>query len=70
MQKNINIKIKISFYLLFHILLCCINNTYANNSDSIKHRQIRLLYENSSGEKGITTYIYSENGLMENAIWL
>jgi hypothetical protein len=44
---------------------CCDSIKAVNN----EFRLIKLNYENHSGEKGLTTFIYNENGVMHEAYW-
>jgi len=41
----------------------------SEKKDVGKVRLIRLHYENSSGEKGITTFEYDKNGMLYKALW-
>ena len=45
--------------------LCCDSTHYLSNN----FRLIKLHYENSSGEKGLTTFIYDENEIINKAYW-
>ena len=45
--------------------LCCDSTNYLSNN----FRLIKLHYENSSGEKGLTTFIYDENEIINKAYW-
>jgi YD repeat-containing protein len=45
--------------------LCCDSTNYLFNN----FRLIKLHYENSSGEKGLTTFIYDENEIINKAYW-
>jgi len=47
------------------------NNEVITNhkSNNIEYRLVKLLYNNSSGEKGVTIFEYNENGIMHKAIW-
>ncbi len=38
-------------------------------SDDIEYRLLKLHYDNSSGEKGVTIFEYDEDGIMHKAIW-
>ena len=44
----------------------CCDSTKAEDN---KFRLIKLHYENLSGEKGLTTFLYNENGVMYQAHW-
>jgi cobalamin biosynthesis Mg chelatase CobN len=44
---------------------CCDSTKVEDN----KFRLIKLYYENLSGERGLTTFLYHENGVMHQAHW-
>ncbi len=46
-------------------VLCCDSINAVDNN----YRLIKLHYENLSGEKGLTTFIYDDNGVMHQSYW-
>jgi len=46
-------------------MLCCDSINAVDNN----YRLIKLHYKNHSGEKGLTTFIYDENGVMHQSYW-
>jgi len=66
----------ITFTVIFPIILilsCSYSdadkNSGAEESGKDNYRLIKLHYENSGGEKGLTTFVYDESGLMYKARW-
>ena len=59
--------------ILFMLLIITSQSLFAVNintdNNGSKLRLVRLDYNNSSGEKAVTFYDYSENGLCETALW-
>ena len=55
----------------FYITLLSYSCTNVKNEKSggIGYRLFQLHYENSSGEKGLTTFDYNEGGILEKAVW-
>ena len=64
-MKTICIQSIIIIFLLF-IYSCTPSNDKSNN---LEYRLLKLHYENNSGEKGLTTFEYDENGNICKAIW-
>jgi len=63
-------------FRIFSVIILMIYSPLINGfcSDSInsinnKFRLIKLHYENLSGEKGLTTFFYTEKGMMHEAHW-
>jgi hypothetical protein len=59
----------IVFILFVLIAKSSFANDFSLNNPETKFRLIRLDYNNSSGEKGVTFYNYSEKGVCETALW-
>ncbi len=66
-------KIKIyhvSFFIIFFIsFLFCSCGNFKTNNNAMEYQLFQLYYENSSGEKGLTTFDYNDKGVLEKAIW-
>lgn len=54
---------------LLFLYSCIPTNTFNDKSDMIEYRLIKLHYENSGGEKGLTTFEYDENGNHTVSFW-
>ncbi len=60
--------------LMILFIICISGETTAQNSKTsgLKKAKFRLLnmhYENSNGEKGVTTYEYNNDGVVYKALW-
>ena len=67
---------KLNLYQLFSVitLILCLQAPWGICCDSVKSvdndfRLIKLHYENLTGEKGLTSFFYDENGVMHKARW-
>lgn len=54
---------------LFLIFSCTKETDFQNTSENMDYRLLKLHYENASGEKGVTTFDYHENGNLNIAVW-
>ena len=61
-------KIKFQAGLLFLAIFLSRHAVHAADSDS-QYRLIRLHYDNTSGEKGVTTFDYNPDGTLRIAVW-
>ena len=61
---------KISFQTVLLLVAVFLSHraVHATGSDS-QYRLIRLHYNNTSGEKGVTTFDYSQDGKIQAAVW-
>lgn len=66
MRKNSVLLFLLSSVILLMIIGTCFYNQNTHNGE---YRVIRLHYENSGGEKGVTTFDYDEKGQLRYAIW-
>lgn len=66
MRKN-----PVLLFLLFSVLLLMMEGScfYNQNTHNGEYRVIRLHYENSGGEKGVTTFDYNKKRQLSYAIW-
>jgi hypothetical protein len=66
MRKN-----PVLLFLLFSVLFLMMEGScfYNQNTHNGEYRVIRLHYENSGGEKGVTTFDYNEKRQLSYAIW-
>jgi len=51
------------------ILFCSCRNIKINKHANMEYQLFQLYYEDSSGEKGLTTFNYNDEGILEKAIW-
>lgn len=65
---------KVCFGIAYLLVICsifigCSNDTAPQTEDAKMIRITKLQYENTSGENGVTTFFYDDNGLMTKARW-
>jgi hypothetical protein len=63
----INVFILSAVFSFILLLSCKTDNK--DKSDHIEYQLLKLYYENSSGENGLTTFDYDEKGILDKAIW-
>jgi hypothetical protein len=69
-KKIFTIYIVLSLLILSFTILSFSCQTFTTDrSDNKEYQLLKLYYENSSGEKGLTTFDYNEKGILEKAIW-
>ncbi len=56
-------------FLLSTMVSCTDDAEQGNAEAAMEYRLIRLHYENTGGEKGVTTFGYDSDGRQRNAIW-